>query len=283
QNKDDAGRVVEGEFVVRKPLDALSANEVPLIRDPAVRQIVEQRLAEHGVEVGRGKKPTAAVMKQAFAEPLHLVGKKTGTVGPPIKKVRVVRKEQTIRPIRSGEQTAYVKPGSTHHVSFFRFEHKGKTRYEAVWTSMIEAADRLKRQTQRLAEARRQRERELKRKLKAHDPELGKLMRRIALEVPLKTTAHPDRPEAEFVFSLSRGEMVLAKINGHEELLIYNTSSSTQGQIQFHHHTDARPKSGPDKEKVRAKIFFKANTLFNKGQARKVTVDYLGRIRWAND
>ncbi|MEM6458492.1 MAG: type II CRISPR RNA-guided endonuclease Cas9 [Planctomycetota bacterium] len=283
QNKDDAGRVVEGEFVVRKPLDALSANEVPLIRDPAVRKIVEQRLAEHGVEVGRGKKPTAAVMKQAFAQPLHLVGQKTGTVGPPIKKVRVVRKEQTIRPIRGGEQTAYVKPGSTHHVSLFRFEEKGKTKYEAVWTSMIEAADRLKQQAKRLAEARRQRERELKRKLKARDPELGKLMRQIALEVPLKTTTHPDRPEAEFVFSLSRGEMVLAKIDGREELLIYNTSSSTQGQIQFHHHTDARPKSGPDQEKIRAKIFFKANTLFNKGQAQKVTVDYLGRIRWAND
>ncbi len=57
------------------------------------------------------------------------------------------------------------------------------------------------------------------------------------------------------------------------KLLTFKTAASTQGQIYFAEHTDSR-KSADYK-----KYAFKANTL----DARKVTVDPLGRIRWAND
>ena len=135
----------------------------------------------------------------------------------------------------------------------------------------------MKLRQQLLKEARQRIETQTGQKLKPRDPRLGREMRRIAEEVPLITRLHPDRPDAHFLFSLSRGEMVLAKIHGQDELLVYNTSASTQGQIYFYHHADARP--GKD----RYKFAFNANTLFAKAQARKVTVDYLGRIRWAND
>lgn len=284
QNRNDRGQVVAGEFVVRKPLEALSSNEVELIRDAAVRDAIKRRLAEHGIDVGRGKKVPPAVWKQALCDPNNPVrligkkGKKKGSLGPPIRKVRVIRKEQTIQPIRSDGSAAFVKPGATHHISLFELKENGKTKREAVWTTMLEAASRLKRRNQLLAEARRRLERQLGRKLKPHDPLLGREMRRIEREVPLITRVHPKRPDARFLFSLCRGEMVLAEVNGKEELLVYNTSASTQGQIYFYHHADARPKSHKDKARERKKIVFTANTL----KARKVTVDYLGRIRWAD-
>ena len=73
--------------------------------------------------------------------------------------------------------------------------------------------------------------------------------------------------------SLSRGEMVLADVGGEEKLLVYRTAASTTGQMTFAEHTDAR--KGSDYRKISAT----ANTL----KGRKVTVDPLGRIRWAND
>src|SRR5690606_2152842 len=115
------------------------------------------------------------------------------------------------------------------------------------------------------------------RRVSVKNPQLAAAMRQIARDIPLITVRHPTRSDARFLFSLSRGEMVLAKVNGVEQALVYNTSASTTGQILFHHHTDAR--SGKEKRK----ISFSADTLLGKSAARKITVDYLGRIRWAKD
>ncbi|MCC7193565.1 MAG: type II CRISPR RNA-guided endonuclease Cas9 [Phycisphaeraceae bacterium] len=281
-HKNDAGKVVAGEFVVRKPLESLSPNEVEMIRDPMVKEAIKKRLAEHGVDVGRDKNVSPDVWKRALCSPdnpVRLVGKKSRGLGPPILKVRVIRKEQTIQKVRNHAGTAYVKPGSTHHLSIFEFKEKGKTKREGVWTTMLEAAERLKKQNQLLQNARQRMEKELGYRLKPVDPRLGKEMQKIALEVPIITRKHPYRPEAKFCFSLRRGEAVLAKVDGEEKLLIYNTSASTQGQIYLYHHADARPKSSNREGHKRKIVSFTANTL----NARKVTVDYLGRIRWAND
>jgi len=280
-HRNDAGQTVANEYVVRKPLEALSANEIPSIRDVAVRDAVIRRLAEHGYEIGRGKTIAAQDMKVLFgdpANPLRLIGKKTGTQGPPIRKVRVIKKEQTIRPIRSGDQTVYVKPGSTHHLSFFEYQEEGKTKYEAVWTTMLDAADRLKRQTHALSQVRQKLEAQGKgKKIRKNDPRLIQAMQQIARDIPLITRVHPQSPEAKFLFSLSRGEMVLAQVGGKPQLLVYNTSASTAGQMWFYHHTDARP------AKDKKKFSFMVNTLLGKAQARKVSIDYLGRVRWARD
>jgi len=155
-----------------------------------------------------------------------------------IKKVRIIKPDKTIRPVREGQPgQAFVKPGSTHHLCIFEWEENGKMKRDAVFVTMLEATERLKRKE------------------------------------PIIQRTHPDRPEARFVMSLSGRELVLADWKGEEKLLTFKTAASTTGQMWFAGHTDAR------KSTDYARITFSPNTL----DARKVTVDPLGRIRWAND
>jgi len=265
----------EGHWVARKPIESLSPNEIESIRDKGIQRIIIDRLREHGIEFGRGKKVDAKTWKQALVD-LRIPPKKERNKhkpGVPIKRVRVVKPEQTIRPIRKDTpDTAFVKPGSTHHLCLFEFEENGKTKRDAVFVTMLEAAGRIRQQQQRLAEVRKSlvdqgvdRD-ELKRRL-------NEAKSKIAQEIPIIQRTHPERPEARFLMSLSRGEMVLADWKGQERLLVFRTAASTQGQIYFVEHTDARRST--DQKKFVAN----ANTL----NARKVTVDPLGRIRWAND
>jgi len=220
-----------GEWVLRKPVIALSANEVERIRDATIRQIVVSALADAGIDVGRGKKPDAKKMKEALSK-LKMPS------GVPIRKVRLTKPEQTIQPVRAGRpDQAFVKPGSTHHLCIFEFTENGKTKRDAVFVTMLEAMNRLKRRE------------------------------------PVIQRTHPERPDSRFVMSLSAREMLLANWKDGERLLTFKTASSTQGQIWFAEHTDAR-KSADYKQFVA-----NANTL----DAKKVTVDPLGRIRWAND
>jgi CRISPR-associated endonuclease Csn1 len=222
---------VPGEWVLRKPVINLSANEIEKIRDTTIRKIVVDALKKHGVDVGRGKKPDAKKMKAALAD-LKMPS------GVPIKKVRLTKPELTIQPIRAGKpDQAFVKPGSTHHLCIFEWEEKGKRKREAVFVTMLEAMNRMKR-----GEAIVQR-------------------------------THPERPDAKFVMSLASREMVLANWKGEEKLLTFRTAASTQGQIYFAEHTDAR------RSNEQAKFVATANSL----DAKKVTIDPLGRIRWAND
>lgn len=233
-----------GEFVKRKPVTDLTTNEIELIRDPAIRKIVADAVAGAGVSTGRKKRgaekdaDSAGKIKAALAD-LKMPS------GVPIRRVRIVKPEQTIQPIRlkqahaAGDPTqiAYVKPGSTHHLCLFEWEENGEKKRDAIFVTMLEA-------TQRLRE--------------------GK---------PIIQRVHPERPQARFVMSLSGSEMVLADWQGQQKLLTYKTAASTQGQIYFCEHTDARRSSGYKK------FACNCNTL----DARKVTVDPLGRIRWAGD
>ncbi len=93
---------------------------------------------------------------------------------------------------------------------------------------------------------------------------------------PLIQRTHPHRPQAKFVMSLASGELVLVRIDGQDRLLVFKTAVATTGQLRFVDHLDARRSAD---QKL---ISFSANTLCE-SQARKVTVDPLGRIRWAND
>jgi CRISPR-associated endonuclease Csn1 len=98
-------------------------------------------------------------------------------------------------------------------------------------------------------------------------------MNRLKLEQPVIQRTHPEHPDARFILSLSSREMVLGSWNGEERLAVFNTAASTSGQMWFIAHTDARKSS--DCKKYTSMV----NTL----GCRKVTVDPLGRIRWAND
>lgn len=221
----------EGEWVVRKPLADLSANEIERIRDEAIRELVEGTLQANDIEFGRGKKPDKKKMKEVLSN-------LTMPSGVPIKKVRIIKPELTIQPLRSGNQhQAYVKPGSTHHLAIFEYEDNGKKTREALFVTMLEATKRLKR---------------------------GE---------PIIRRTHPERADARFVMSLAGREMVLARCGGKEEILTFKTAASTTQQMWFAAHTDARKSSDYKK------YTFKPSTL----DARKVTVDPLGRVRWAND
>ncbi|WP_372723218.1 type II CRISPR RNA-guided endonuclease Cas9 [Novipirellula sp.] len=97
--------------------------------------------------------------------------------------------------------------------------------------------------------------------------------KRIKDGIKIIQRTHPDYPDATFLMSLSSRELVLAELNGQEVLLQFKSAKSTTQQMEFAVHSDARRSSN------RSKVLFTPNTLL----ARKVTVDPLGRRRWAKD
>ncbi len=232
---DAAGERVKGVFVVRKPLARLTPNEIPLIRDGGIRRIVETRLTEAGIEFGRGKKKFGETYHQAIAG-LAMPS------GMPIRKVRVYRKESTIRPIREGSPgEVWVKTGANHHLCIFEWILNGKTKCGGVVISLLEAVQRAK---------------------------AG-----LAIVQQTPPRDHPTIPaDAAFLMSLSAGEMVLAEHKGQAKLWCFSSVVSTNGQIMFVDHADARPSHDA-----------RFGLSVNKFRGRKVTVDPLGRIRWAND
>ena len=193
---------VAGEWVLRKPVINLSANEIERIRDATIRKIVVDELKTNGIEFGRGKKADAKKMKEVLSQ-LKM------TSGVPIKKIRLTKPELTIQPIRTGcPDQAFVKPGFTHHLCIFEFQANGKPKREAIFVTMLEAMNRLKR---------------------------GE---------PVVQCTHPERPmrEIRHVARKSR-KWYLANWKGEERLVLLNTAASTSGQIWFTEHTDARRSS----------------------------------------
>jgi CRISPR-associated endonuclease Csn1 len=192
-----------GTFVLRKGLTSLTLAEVAKIRDEQVRLLVIKRLREHGIDPDSKSKIPPTV----WAQPLLMVGKKgleKSPNAPVIKTVRILKNDQTIRPIRGG--SAWVKPGNTHHICLFEIPgKKGKepTR-DMVGVPMIDAIARAQ-----------------------------------AGESVISRT-HPTNPDARFLFSLSAGEMVEGTIGGMDSVFVYKTSASTSKQIWFATHLDAR-------------------------------------------
>ncbi|MBN1546341.1 MAG: type II CRISPR RNA-guided endonuclease Cas9 [Syntrophaceae bacterium] len=224
----------EGEWVFRKPLVDLSSTEIERIRDDTIRELVMNTLRTHGIAFGRSKKIDNKKMKE-------LLSNLTMSSGVPIRRVRIIKTESTIRRLRKEESInqAYVKPGSLHHLCIFEWEENGRTKRDAVFVTMMEAMERLK------------------------------------YRQPLIQRTYSHKPDARFVMSLSIGEMIMGEVNGGERLLKLRTSVSTEKKMTFQLSEDAR--------RDYRKIIANTNTLFSKLHARKVTVDPLGRIHWAND
>jgi CRISPR-associated endonuclease Csn1 len=99
-------------------------------------------------------------------------------------------------------------------------------------------------------------------------------IQRVKLGQPLVQRIHPRQANSKFLMSLSQNEMVLLEHQGREGLYRFDTAAGTSGQMWFRFHTAA----GKAAEKLGV-VSKKPNTI----KARKVTVDPLGRIRWAND
>jgi CRISPR-associated endonuclease Csn1 len=193
----------EDQCVIRKKLEDLTAAMMDDIRDPRTRELVLERFERCGKDLKRFKQSLGA-------EPLRMISKRGADRSPTaniIKTVRVLRRDQTIQPIRKG--TAWVKPGSTHHICLFELPESTPERPKRVLlaVSMLEAAGRAR---------------------------AGK---------PIVQKTHPEYPQARFLYSLSWGEMVQGSIRGRADLYCFRTAASTQGQIYLISHVDARQSS----------------------------------------
>jgi len=120
---------------VRKPLEALSENEVRAIVDPAAAAAVRAKLDDLGM-----KDP-----KQAFkSRDNHPMLRTKDGRDIPIHRVRI-RKVEPVETIGAGARERRVALGSNHHIEIVETtDRKGAARWEGVVVSTFEAARRLR-------------------------------------------------------------------------------------------------------------------------------------------
>jgi len=134
--KDDKGQDI---FVYRKKLEDLTIPMVAKIVDPVVRNIVEGRLREHGIEPGNNQK----IPKEVWNEPLYMKSKKDKKIS--IKKVRIrdVFNNMIMLKDKSGKPYRAVAPGNNHHIEIFEYtDKKGNTKRDGKVVTMFEAVRR---------------------------------------------------------------------------------------------------------------------------------------------
>lgn len=112
-------------FVKSKPVEELSKQELGHIRDPRIREIVEEWVEKHGGDP-----------KKAFRQGCPKRSRK----GPKISRVRLTVKQQ-LR-LMAQVNTGYAELGNNHHIAIFRLP-SGLVDFEVV--SLFEAARRLSR------------------------------------------------------------------------------------------------------------------------------------------
>ena len=103
----------EGVHVIRKKVEDLTAQMIEDIRDRHLHELVCHRFDSCGRDLKR-------FQESLKREPLRMVGSRGAAKSPNanvIKTVRVLRRDRTVQPIRKG--TAWVKPGSNHHICLF--------------------------------------------------------------------------------------------------------------------------------------------------------------------
>ena len=246
----------EGLWVKRKPVAELSASEVLAVRDGAIQRCIRARLGKAGIEVqtkgGRTGRPQVRYVDSTTGEParsdavsqaLNDVCMKSGV---PVRRVRIAIKNEAVARIRTGaarrtgdpSRIAYVPTDEQHHVAIFKLR-VSKARGDGQYVSQLAAA------------------------------------RRVSQREELVVRSHPSDPKADFVMSLSTGDMVTAEVDGRQRLMLVSSLVSTQKRVHLVDANDAR--------RQRKDVGMTPNSLMVKAQVRKVTVDPLGRIRWAND
>lgn len=191
-------------FTYRKPIEDLSPSMILQIRDSRVQEAILERLKQHEIDVQNAKE----IPKDVWIEPLY-VHPRDGSISEkshPIRKVRILENDGTIQPIRGG--SAFVKPGSNHHVCLF--ELPGSTdqrpKRELIAVTTLEA------------------------------------IQRVQHKQPIIQRQHPRISDAKFLFSLSGGEMVWATFRGKEGLFVFLNAAGTSQEMRFAIHTDARKK-----------------------------------------
>lgn len=106
-----------GNLVFRKPLSGLTAAEAARIRDPAVRAWVTAAIAP--LLDAKGKAKDARALQTALA----LLANQPGPGGTPVRRVRLVKPDDSAVPLRdrhTGQPYKAVTPGENHHVDIVR-------------------------------------------------------------------------------------------------------------------------------------------------------------------
>ncbi|KAA0214267.1 MAG: type II CRISPR RNA-guided endonuclease Cas9 [Leptolyngbya sp. PLA3] len=237
-------------FVRRKPVsDIKNAGHLEKVRDSTIRAILAEHVRRMGGDPEKGAFPKGCFEGANTPRMPNRANKepKEGqpNTGVPIKRVRMLENSRTIRRVSERRRDQYVKPGNNHSIAYFAVPTPTGERWEAVVTPMIDAARRVR-----------------------------------GLRLPPVAGQHPDKPEARFLFSLCIGEMFEMNDpdgNGGRVLCTVRKMDAS-GRVDYKTHTDARPAG----EIVADNLYCSASKMQRLG-ARKLTVDPLGRTRWAND
>lgn len=157
----------------------------------------------------------------------------------PIKRVRI-RQVANTQPIGRGPRLRHVVTGDNHHMAVFAVQKKGKTSYVADVVSRLEAVRR-------------------------HSAK------------PPKPVVRKDRgPDAEFLFTLSEGDMV----KWREELWrVRGVSVQSNGLLTLSRASEARLKADLDKTDLPRPTI----NVFCASGGRKVKVSALGEVRESHD
>lgn len=262
-NEQPFGRVNEdssgASWVKRKRLQDLSAGEILNVRDIEIRNRILDRLKTEGVEI-RKSEPAKGRPKIEFISAAsgskaskNAVLKALSDVrmasGMPIVKARVVVKNSTICPIREKKAENRLDPSIVAYIEPNDLHHASVF----TWTEGARAkvdADYVS----RIAAA-------------------NKLLEKRTIV----SRTHSKRSDARFLYSLSTGDMVLISDGQRKRLMVVSSLVSTQKRIHLVDANDAR------KASRKKDLGLTPTSLVEKYHARKVTVDPLGRIRWAND
>jgi len=238
------------KYITRKFLTDLSKAEVGQICDDAIKKLVEDRIKEKGD------------IKGAFDNPIYLPNKEGSPV--PVRKVRIWTKhtDENMIPIRGKEgepQTVWVEKPENHHIEIFQIKENGTKRYICKIWNIWEISQRI--------------EEYKKQKIKDKDP--------------IVLRKHPNHPDAEFVMWLSKADTVLIENNDKKEVLARITGIGEGDERDesvdlklWELRVNCKSTDLPTKE---TKDGYRLRNIndFMVMKPRKVTVDFLGRIRWA--
>lgn len=168
--------------------------------------------------------------------------------GVPVKKVRLLVPELSVQPIRQSKAERTGEPTSVAYVRPGDNHHVCLFEWEANG-KMVRDAEYVSR-------------------LEAHS--------RLRRREPLVCRSHSTQANARFLMSLSIGDMVLAEFDGKPRLMVVSKLVATQKRVHLVAAQDAR------RSAQKHDIGITPNSLIEKYRVRKVTVDPLGRIQWAD-
>jgi CRISPR-associated endonuclease Csn1 len=218
--------------------DIKDADKLSMVRDATIREVLTCHLMRQGVDP-RIQKSWKKEANSLFS------GQNTPRMpsGVPIRKVRILEKSMTMRPVSERRRFQFVETGRNHHLIIRSSNSENKERWRAAVATMWDAA---------------------------------------ACALSGQSIVNKgSNADGHFVMSLANGEMLeLDRSDGQRALGVVRELDQSNKRIRWQEHTDARDLKTLRKEKAR--IYIGAETL-RKRNARKVTVDPIGRIRRAND